>query len=110
MDTNGDQEISQDEFVGAQGRAVKDRPGFDAAMRTAADALVQVADRDGKGALDPGEYTRLAAVYGARAEEAARTFDRLDQDHNGVLDTAELALGISQFFVGDYLDGRGSVT
>lgn len=34
----------------------------------------------------------------ARADEAARAFGRLDQDRNGVLDSAELALAISQFF------------
>ena len=30
--------------------------------------------------------------------EAARAFGRLDQDRNGLLDTAELAEAISQFF------------
>lgn len=101
MDADGNQEISLDEFAGALGRTVKDRPGFDAAVLTAADALVRAADQDGNGVLDPGEYARLAAVYGARADEAARAFDRLDQDHNGVLDTAELAQAISQFFIGE---------
>ena len=98
MDADGDQEITQDEFVAALGRTIKDRPGFDAAVRTAARTLVQVADQDGNGALDAGEYARLAAVYGARADEAARAFGRLDRDRNGMLDTAELTLAISQFF------------
>jgi hypothetical protein len=57
-----------------------------------------VADQDGNGALDPGEYARLAAVYGARADDAAQAFGRLDQDGNGMVDTAELAGAISQFF------------
>ena len=57
-----------------------------------------MADRDGHGVLDPAEYRQLAAVYGTSAEEAERAFGRLDVDHNGVLDTAELSLGISQFF------------
>ena len=98
MDADGDQEITQDEFAAALGRTIKDRRGFDTAVRTAARTLLQVADQDGNGALDAGEYTRLAAVYGARADEAARAFDRLDQDRNGVLDTAELTVAISQFF------------
>ena len=98
MDADGDQQISRDEFTAALGRGIKDRPDFDTAVRAAARILVQVADQDGNGALDTGDYARLAAVYGARADEAARAFGRLDQDRNGVLDSAELALAISQFF------------
>jgi Ca2+-binding EF-hand superfamily protein len=33
-----------------------------------------------------------------RPEEAAAAFDRLDLDRNGVLDTAELTVALSQFF------------
>jgi len=98
MDADGNQEITQDEFIAAVGRTVSDRAGFDAAVRTAARTLVQAADQDGNGALDPGEYARLAAVYGARAHEAAHAFGRLDRDRNGLLETAELAEAISQFF------------
>jgi tellurite resistance protein TerC len=98
MDADGDQEITQEEFVATLGRTIKDRPGFDTAVRIAARTLLQMADQDDNGALDAGEYARLAAVYGARPDEAARAFDRLDQDRNGMLDTAELALAISQFF------------
>ena len=98
MDADGDQEITPDEFIAALGRSMEDRPGFDAAVRTAAGGLLQAADQDGNGTLDPGEYARLATVYGAPADEAARAFDHLDRDHNGALDTAELALAISQFF------------
>jgi len=98
MDADGDQEITPDEFIAAYSRTIEDRPGFDAAVRTAAGALLQAADQDGNGTLDPGEYARLAAVYGARADEAARAFDWLDRDHDGALDTTELELAISQFF------------
>jgi Ca2+-binding EF-hand superfamily protein len=109
MDADGDQEITQDEFAAALDRDIKDRPGFDTAVRTAARTLLQVADQDGNGALDAGEYTRLAAVYGARADEAERAFDQLDQDSNGVLDTAELTLAISQFFTSRDPEARGNV-
>jgi TerC family integral membrane protein len=98
MDADGDQQITQDEFVAALGHTIKDRPGFDTAVHTAARTLLQVADQDGNGALDAREYAGLAAAYGARPDEAARAFDRLDQDRNGMLDTAELALAIRQFF------------
>jgi hypothetical protein len=50
------------------------------------------------GVLDPAEYVRLASVFGTRAGNAALAFDRLDQDQNGVLYTAERALAIIQFF------------
>jgi tellurite resistance protein TerC len=98
MDANGDRQITPDEFAAAAGRAIGDRPGFDAAVATAAHSLIQVADRDGNGVLDPGEYARLAAAYGASTRQAARAFAQLDLDSNGVLDTAELTQGISQFF------------
>ena len=98
MDANGDQEISRDEFATGLSRAIEDRPGFDTAVRTAAVALIQVADRDGNGVLDSAEYRQLAAVYGTSTDEAERAFSRLDLDHNGFVDTAELSLGIGQFF------------
>ncbi len=98
MDTDGNQEISRDEFAAGLERAVEDRRGFGTAVRAAAVTLIQVADRDGNGVLDAGEWRQLAAVYGTRADEAERTFGRLDLDRNGVLDTAELSLGIGQFF------------
>ena len=109
MDANGDQEISRDEFVTAVGVGILDRPGFDAAVEAAARSLIQVADTDGNGALDAGEYTRLTAVYGARADEAGRAFGRLDQDRNGVLDAAELTLAISQFFASRDPGAQGNV-
>jgi len=68
------------------------------AVRATAATLIKVADRYGHGVLDPAEYRQLAAVYGTSAAEAERAFGRLDVDHNGVLDTAELSRGISQFF------------
>ncbi len=98
MDANGDQEITKDEFMAAVARPIEDRPGFDAAVRSVAHSLVQVADQDGNGALDPGEYGRLAAVYNARVREATQAFERLDQDRNGLLDTTELAAAISRSF------------
>ena len=109
MDVDGDQEITPDEFAAALGHTITDRPGFDTAVRTVARTLLQIADRDGNGALDPGEYARLAAAYGASPKEAARAFDRLDQDRNGMLDTAELALAISQFFTSRDPDACGNV-
>ena len=109
MDANDDQEISRDEFIAGLSRAMKDRAGFEAAVRSAARTLIQVADQDGNGMLDPAEYTRLAAVYGARPDEAEQAFGRLDEDNNGLLDTAELTLAISQFFANRDPSARGSV-
>jgi len=109
MDANGDRVISRDEFVAAVGPGIGHRPGFDTAVEAAARSLIQVADTDGNGVLDAGEYTRLAAVYGAHADAAGRAFCRLVQDRNGVLDAAELTLAIRQFFASRDPDARGNV-
>ena len=109
MDANHDQEISRDEFVSGLARAIKDRAGFEVAVGAAARTLIQVADQDGNGVLDAGEYARLAAVYGARVDEAEQAFGRLDTDHNGVLDAAELTAAIGQFFASRDPGARGSV-
>ena len=109
MDANGDREITPDEFAAAFGRRIEDRPGFEVAVRTAAQALVQVADRDGNGALDAAEYAALTAVYGASADDAARAFSRLDLDRNGVLDSLEFTTAISQFFASPDADAAGSL-
>lgn len=98
MDANHDEEITREEFVVALSRTIDDRPGFDTAVRAAARALLQLADQDGNGVLDAAEYSRLAAVYGTRTDEAKRAFGRLDQDANGMLDIDELTVAIGQFF------------
>ena len=74
MDADGDRVITRDEFVTAAGREIGDRAGFDAAAGATARTLIQVADTDGNGVLDAGEYTRLAAVYGVDPDQAARAF------------------------------------
>ena len=110
MDANRDDEISREEFVVGmrRGRPV-DGPGFEAAVSAAARSLIQVADTDRNEVFDPGEYARLAAVYGAGAGEAGRTFDRLDRDRNGVLGATELTLAIRQFFASGDPGVLGSV-
>ena len=110
MDANDDAQISRDEFVASLGRAIKDRTSFDTAVGAAARTLIRMADQDGNGVLDAGEYARLAAVYGAQADEAARAFGRLDQDRNGVLDTSEFTHAISQFFTSRDPRARGNLT
>jgi len=99
MDADGDQQITPEEFTGSIGRVIDDQLNFDSAVRGAASTLLQAADQDGNGVLDSAEYTRLTSVYGASAEQAGQAFARLDLDHNGVLDTFELATAIRQFFV-----------
>ena len=110
MDANDDAQISRDEFVASLGRAIKDRMSFDTAVGAAAQTLIRMADQDGNGVLDAGEYARLAAVYGAQADEAERAFGRLDQDRNGVLDTSEFTHAISQFFTSRDPHAHGNLT
>ena len=110
MDANGDQEITADEFAAAMSRTIGDRPRFDAAVRTAALSLIQVADRDRNGMLDAAEYTQLTAVYGASAEQAGRAFSQLDLDHNGFLDPPELTLAITEFFASRDTAAPGNLT
>ena len=109
LDANRDGVISREEFVAGVGPDLTGQPEFDAAVGATARALLGVADADGNGVLDPGEYTRLAEVYGARADQAERAFGRLDQDRNGVLDVTELTLAISQFFASRDPGGYGNV-
>ena len=109
MDTDGDQQISPAEFAAAIGRPVADRPRFDAVVTATARSLIQAADRQRTGVLDPPGYARLTAAYGASAGQAARAFARLDLDGNGVLDAAELTAAITQFFTSPDPDAPGNL-
>jgi len=109
MDANGDAQISPEEFAAAVGRPVEDRPGFEAAVTAAARSLIQAADHDRTGVLDPPGYACLAAAYGASAGQAAHAFARLDLDRNGVLDAAEIAQAITQFFTSPDPDTPGNL-
>ena len=109
MDTNGDREITPDEFAAAFGRRIEDRPGFRyRGPRRGAGARPGGGPRR-NGALDAAEYAALTAVYGASADDAARAFSRLDLDRNGVLDSLEFTTAISQFFASPDADAAGSL-
>ena len=109
MDANGDQQITLDEFATAVGRPVEDREGFSAAVGAAAHSLIDAADRDRDGTLNPAEYADLVAAYGTSTSQAARAFRRLDLDGNGVLDDTEYALAITQFFTSSDPRAPGSL-
>ncbi|CCH29736.1 FAD-dependent oxidoreductase [Actinosynnema sp. NPDC047251] len=58
-----------------------------------ADAVLGLSDTDADGALTLREFQRLLGALGTPADTAAATFDQLDHDRTGHLDTARLASG-----------------
>lgn len=86
-DRNGDGKVSQDELETALSNA-----GFIVSTRDAA-IFMEMADRDGDGMLDVGEF--LAAAAGAKLQEQHSAmwsaFCTVDADHNGQLSREELA-------------------
>jgi Ca2+-binding EF-hand superfamily protein len=63
----------------------------------AAMARLMKADVNGDGKLSKDEYTSIAKARGA-TRDGSRMFDRMDTDHDGVLDAAEIRVMLAHRF------------
>ncbi|MFJ4776616.1 EF-hand domain-containing protein [Streptomyces sp. NPDC088762] len=92
MDANGDGHVTLDEYAAWAGAHT-----FDDVCRDALGSLFDLADIDGDGTLDRAEFSRLRAVLGNSADNAAMAFDALDTDGDGRVDRDEYLTAIRAY-------------
>jgi Ca2+-binding EF-hand superfamily protein len=83
----------------ATAATAQDKPvGVDfATFAQAAMARLMKADANGDGKLSKDEYTSIAKARGA-TNDGSRMFDRMDANHDGALDAAEIKVLLAHRF------------
>lgn len=98
-DADGDQRVSEEEYIAATRSAVIDTSRFDA-VNGLAEATFDVMDADGDNQISKDEYLRHANnVWGISSREAAQAFTALDTDGDGHISRPELIRSSREFFL-----------
>lgn len=63
-------------------------------------------NRDGK--LSLYEYLDFFCAYRIEARYSAKSFDKLDLDHDGFISTSELLAGVKEFYRSDNVESKGN--
>ncbi|MFH8562900.1 EF-hand domain-containing protein [Streptomyces sp. NPDC017988] len=98
-DRDGDQRITQGEFVGGAVKRLRDNPGrFAEIARPFLHAAIAIADSDGDGEVAPGEIRRALKALGVPEELAGATADGLDADGDGKVAEQEIVQAFAEYF------------
>lgn len=109
MDTNGDGNVSFDEYYTAYGQGVRDSEDGYERIRPIADAIISVADSDGDGYVTREEYAlALSHGFGVAAEHCEATFTLLDTDDKGFLTREQLQGAAAEYFLSTDLEAPGN--
>ncbi|MGO1052509.1 EF-hand domain-containing protein [Crossiella sp. CA198] len=108
-DTDGDGQVSREEFVAATERGLADNPDYlDEAYAKVAETVFEVLDRDGDGNISREEYIAMYASAEVSAEIAESAFERIDQNGDGVIDYAEFRAALQEMFTTSDPDAPGA--
>lgn len=116
-DTDGDGQVSRQEFITIMEANVTAPEHFESAVMAIADAVMKALDANSDGVLSLVEYMRLYDTLGVPKEHSAEAFTRLDLDGDGVISFDEYRNAIVDFYLsadpnapGNYLLGPVSTT
>jgi Ca2+-binding EF-hand superfamily protein len=99
MDSDGDGQISRDEFITSVARSIVAREdGFSRHIEPIAHAVLTMADTNGSGELDADEFSRMWVAIGVPADDTARAFQQLDRDQSGRLSLDEITAAIHEYY------------
>ncbi|WP_369215428.1 EF-hand domain-containing protein [Streptomyces flavofungini] len=98
-DRDGDQRITQGEFVGGAVKRLRDNPErFAEIARPFLHAVIGVADTDGDGSVAPAEAERALKALGVPDDVAGTVAAGLDADGDGRVSEQEIVTAFAQYF------------
>ncbi|MFB7516949.1 EF-hand domain-containing protein [Streptomyces sp. NPDC056144] len=101
MDTDGDGEISREEYVAGLESDAASGEGYRRLVVPVAKAIIALGDTDGDGRLDSEELARIHAGLGMGDKDHQEAMARIDLDGDGYVTEQELAQAIEEFFLSD---------
>lgn len=107
-DTDGDGQVSREEFVTAMQDSVTAPEHFESAVMAIADAVMNAADTNTDGVLSRDEYVAMYEVLGVSPEHSVPAFARLDVDGDGVISHHEYRTAIVDFYLSTDPDAPGN--
>jgi Ca2+-binding EF-hand superfamily protein len=108
MDLNEDGRISREEYHGALEGNIRGNNGVEAVVVPFWEAILDLADESGDGALDAAEFVQIMAAFGVSEGDATYTFGNIDADGNGEITTDEWLKALRQFWTSTDPDAPGN--
>jgi len=107
-DSDGDQGVDLDEWLGYWQLALEDDERFESEVLAITDRLFSVFDLDEDNGIGRNEFADFYGIFGLSVDLASTVFDTLDADGKGMLTRAGLDGIARQFFRGDDVEEPGS--
>jgi len=108
MDINSDGKISRDEFMTGTAQQTKTPEDYGRAFRPIIEAVTELCDRDGDGALNAEEFTSWLRACRVASGDADMVFAKLDRDGDGTLTVDELTMAFQEYWTSSDPDARGN--
>jgi Ca2+-binding EF-hand superfamily protein len=106
-DTDGDQKISQVEFIENGMKAIGDRSRVNVVDHLG-HAIFEVTDVDKDDAVSKDEFARLQRAFRVDPRDTQHAFAGLDVDGDGSISREEFLAGVRDYFTSPNFDGPGS--
>jgi hypothetical protein len=106
-DTDGDQRISQAEFIENGMKAIADRSRVNVVDHLG-HAIFEVTDVDQDNTVSKEEFARLQRAFRVDPKDTKHAFNGLDTDGNGSISREEFLAGVRDYFTSSNFDGPGS--
>jgi Ca2+-binding EF-hand superfamily protein len=108
MDLDNDGAITRQEYRTAIARNIRGSSGVESVVVPFWQAILDLADEDGSGALDFTEFARVMAAFGVSKNDADFTFGNIDADGNGHITPNEWLEALRQFWTSADPDAPGN--
>jgi Ca2+-binding EF-hand superfamily protein len=108
MDLNQDGRISREEYHQALEGNIRGNGGVETVVVPFWEAILDLADESGDGALESSEFVQVMAAFGVSEADATYTFAGIDADGDGQIAPDEWLKALRQFWTSTDPDAPGN--
>ncbi|HSV66042.1 MAG TPA: EF-hand domain-containing protein [Mycobacteriales bacterium] len=108
FDSDGDDQVSLDEYVAGFEEFLSQRDSFMAGMAALVDAFYEMADRTGDGLITEDELIRHYRAWNHSEEQARAAFPKLDRNGDGAISKAEWMANLEEYYYSEDPEAPGN--